>query len=56
MDKSMMFGSQQQQKIIDSTSFDFFFLFQRYFQCQTNHGIFVPREKVILENRDRIHV
>ncbi len=30
-----------------------YFIFKRYFQCKTNHGIFVPQDKVVLATRKR---
>jgi dynactin complex subunit len=29
---------------------------KRYFQCKTNHGVFVPRDKVVLASRERTNV
>ena len=34
----------------------FHLIFQRYFQCKTNHGVFVPHDKVTLAAREQANV
>jgi hypothetical protein len=50
-----MFGikNKNKNKILIIFCFSFF---KRYFQCKTNHGIFVPHDKVVLASRERTYV